>query len=295
MGKVLASDYPANKMMRLVVPLLVLLFSASALRAQEWAQVPGPAPGPTQVIGFYTAGCIQGAEALPLQGPGYEAIRVSRNRYWGHPVTIDYIRTLAERVRSAGQSHLYIGDIGQARGGPMSFGHASHQNGLDVDIWLNLDPKQSLPAALREDPPLPSMVLADHTAVDPARFGPAQVTLLRLAATDPKVDRVFVHWTIKRALCDGVGGAGEGDRAWLRRIRPWRGHDSHFHVRLRCPAGSPRCVEQAAVHLRAAQRLRVVLAGDLDALAEELRQHRHRHELARQPGAAAALLRHHAA
>jgi hypothetical protein len=127
MGKVLATDYPANKMMRLVVPLLVLLVSTGAVRAQEWGQVTGPAPGPTQVIGFYTAGCIQGAQALPLEGPGYEAIRVSRNRYWGHPATISYIRTLAERVRAAGQSHLYIGDIGQPRGGPMSFGHASHQ------------------------------------------------------------------------------------------------------------------------------------------------------------------------
>jgi hypothetical protein len=31
---------------------------------------------------------------------------------------------------------LYIGDISQPRGGPMTSGHASHQIGLDADIWM---------------------------------------------------------------------------------------------------------------------------------------------------------------
>jgi len=140
-----------------------------------------------------------------------------------------------------------VGDMSQPRGGPMVFGHAAHQNGLDVDIWFNLDPKPPLAASERENIDLPSMVLASQAAINPARFGKRQVRLLRLAATDPRVDRIFVHWTIKRALCDGYGGAGEGDRSWLHRIRPWYGHDDHFHVRLTCPTGSPDCQGQPAV------------------------------------------------
>ena len=115
MGKVLAGGYPANKMVRFVVPLLAAILSISSALAQDWATVSTPSPGPTQSIGFYTAGCLQGAQALPLDGPGYEAIRVSRNRYWGQPVTLDFITTLAEKMRAAGQAHLYIGDIGQPR------------------------------------------------------------------------------------------------------------------------------------------------------------------------------------
>src|SRR5262245_486610 len=102
MGKVLAGRYLANKMTRFVIPLLAAVLAAFAASAQEWGQVSTPAPGPTQSIGFYTAGCLQGAQALPLDGPGYEAIRVSRNRYWGQPVTLDFIKALSEKVRAAG-------------------------------------------------------------------------------------------------------------------------------------------------------------------------------------------------
>src|ERR1043166_4991919 len=107
MGKVIAAAYHGNKMMRLVVPLIAVICMSAGARGQDWSQVTTAAAGPPQSIGFYTAGCLQGAQALPLDGPGYEAIRVSRNRYWGQPVTIDFIKTLAEQVRTAGQAHLY--------------------------------------------------------------------------------------------------------------------------------------------------------------------------------------------
>src|SRR5713101_917582 len=105
-------------MMRWVVPLFTAMLAAVSASAQEWSQVATPTPGPSQSIGFYSAGCLQGAQALPFDGPGYEAIRISRNRYWGQPVTLDFITTLSEKVRAVGQSPLYIGDIVQPRGGP---------------------------------------------------------------------------------------------------------------------------------------------------------------------------------
>src|SRR5689334_4910954 len=112
MGKVLATGYRANKMKRFLVPLLALLCGGSAAAA-DWSTVTTPVAGPTQSIGFYTAGCLQGAEALPFDGPGYEVIRISRNRYWGQPVMLEYILALAAHIKSVGQAHLYIGDIGQ--------------------------------------------------------------------------------------------------------------------------------------------------------------------------------------
>lgn len=228
--------------MRFVVPLIALLLGPSAAGAQEWAQVTGPAPGPTQVIGFYSAGCIQGAQPLPLEGPGYEAIRVSRNRYWGHPATLDFIRTFAERVRSAGQSHLYIGDIGQPRGGPMSFGHASHQVGLDVDIWFERQPGARRAPQERENPLLRSLVRSDDASIDDTVFTEQHTALLRTAATMPGVDRMFVNKWIKQRICN----TATGNRSWLRKLVPWYGHDEHFHVRLFCPPGNPQCTPQAA-------------------------------------------------
>src|SRR6185369_12168456 len=99
-------------MKHLLIPLIALLCGGAgrSAAAADWSTVTTPAPGPTQSIGFYSAGCLQGAQPLPLDGPGYEAIRISRNRYWGQPAMIDYIMALGTQVRTAGQAHLYIGD-----------------------------------------------------------------------------------------------------------------------------------------------------------------------------------------
>jgi penicillin-insensitive murein endopeptidase len=236
MGNLLAAGYPANKMKRIVVSLLAALLCCGA----DWSTVKTPSSGPTQSIGFYSAGCIQGAQPLPLEGPGYEAIRISRNRYWGHPVTLQFIQTLSEKIRAAGQHYLYIGDIGQPRGGPAPTGHASHQTGLDADIWYEREPGPRLPPAQRENPRLRPLVIQDRT-IDDQVFNQQHVTLIRTAAEMPNLDRMFVNRWIKARLCATV----TGDRSWLRKVVPWYGHDDHFHVRLYCPPGNPLCQPQA--------------------------------------------------
>lgn len=223
-------------MTRFLVPLLAAMLAVLPASAQEWGQVSTPTPGPPQSIGFYSAGCLQGAQALPLDGPGYEAIRVSRNRYWGQPVTLDFVKRFSEQVRAAGQAPLYIGDIGQPRGGPAPSGHASHQVGLDVDIWFERQPGARRAPVERENPRLRSLVRADDGGIDDTVFTDQHVALLRLAASSPGVDRMFVNKWIKQRLCHSV----TGNRSWLRKLVPWVGHDEHFHVRLHCPPGATR-------------------------------------------------------
>src|SRR4029453_3139489 len=170
MGKVLAGEYRANKMTRFVVSLLAAMLMVFTASAQDWSSVATPPQGPTQSIGFYSAGCLQGAQALPLDGPGYEAIRISRNRYWGQPVTLDFIKRFSEQVRDAGQAPLYIGDIGQPRGGPAPSGHASHQTGLDVDIWFERQPGGRRAPADRENPRLRPLGRAADDGIDDPLF-----------------------------------------------------------------------------------------------------------------------------
>ena len=220
---------------------------AGSSRSEEWGNVLTPTAGPARVIGGPGNGCIAGAERLPPDGLGYQAIRLSRHRNFGYPETVDFVERLGKKAAAAGLAPFYVGDMAQPRGGPMTSGHAAHENGVDVDIWFNLEPKPDLAPEAREDVELPSMVLPDKSDIDRSRFGENQVRLLRLAASDAHVDHIFVHPTIKRALCQGFGGGGDGDRSWLHKIRPWYGHDEHFHVRLACPADSPDCVGQEAV------------------------------------------------
>jgi penicillin-insensitive murein endopeptidase len=211
--------------------------AAPAQPADSWGAVAGPTAGPARVIGGTSLGCLAGAVPLPPEGPGWQAVRLSRNRHWGHPALVGLVRDIAARAQAGGLPILWIGDMAQPRGGPMPYGHASHQTGLDVDIWLDLGAKPAaLARAARESIAVASLVLPDGRDVDPARFTAQHATLIRIAAEMPGVDRVLVHHGIKRALCREQAGA-----AWLRRVRPWRGHDSHMHIRLRCPPDQAAC------------------------------------------------------
>ncbi len=205
-------------------------------RAESWGAVVSPAPGPPHVIGGTGLGCIAGAVRLADEGPGWQAVRVSRNRHWGHPATVAWVQAFAAQARARGFPDLWIGDLAQPRGGRMTYGHASHQTGLDADIWLDLSPKRRVPAAQREQIPVASLVLPDESGVDPSRFTDQHVALIRLAAEQPGLDRLLVNHAIKRELCRRHRG-----EAWLRRVRPWRGHDSHMHIRLPCPPGQREC------------------------------------------------------
>ena len=218
-----------------------VLWLACALHAHAWDDVDGPAAGAPEAIGSYAAGCIAGAERLPADGPGYQAVRLERNRHYGHPELVEFIAALAAQADASGLGLLPIGDLSQPRGGPMPSGHASHQVGLDVDIFYRLDLPRLPEAERGEDLELPSLVDYERRALN-ERFGEHQVELLRLAASDPDVARIFVSPLIKQAMCKRTWP----DRSFLRKLRPWYGHDDHLHVRLDCPPESPDCVPQPA-------------------------------------------------
>jgi penicillin-insensitive murein endopeptidase len=220
-----------------VVPVTV----AAPARAvpTAWSALTAPAPGPARVIGGYGAACITGAVPLAPDGVGYQAADLSRGRVYGHPDLLAFLTTLGRQVDATHLGTMLVGDLAQARGGPMSSGHVSHQGGLDVDIWYRLDVTPRPPAA-REGLSEPSMIDAATGRPDPARWSQRQADLIHLAALDPRVSRVFVGAAIKRDLCERQWP----DRSWLRQVRPWPGHDDHLHVRLRCPGDSPACRSQ---------------------------------------------------
>lgn len=235
---------------RLILALAVLALPAAARAgstAEDWAQIGVPAhagglPG-AQSIGGYTNGCVSGAVALPLQDTGYQVMRLSRHRYYGHPELIHFIHELGAGAAGRQLGTLLIGDLGQPRGGPTLSGHRSHQTGLDVDIWFLLAPEASrrlLSADEREHWSAPAMVDL-RTDRMLSQWTPAHARLLELAAGHPDVDRVFVNPAIKRALCTQRTRA---DANWLRKIRPWWKHEDHFHVRLKCPPGNAYCDAQ---------------------------------------------------
>ncbi|MGJ4939896.1 penicillin-insensitive murein endopeptidase [Bradyrhizobium sp. HKCCYLS1011] len=197
-----------------------------------------PAALPTKVIGTYNRGCIAGAEPMPINGDTWQVMRLSRNRNWGHPQLIALLKRLAAKAhKDAGWPGILVGDIGQPRGGPALSGHASHQIGLDADIWLTPMPDHRLSRNEREEMSAVMMVREDRLDVDPRVFTPGHLAVIRDAAKEPAVQRIFVNAAIKKALCRQA----KGDRSWLTKVRPWWGHDYHFHIRMTCPEGDAEC------------------------------------------------------
>lgn len=191
--------------------------------------------------GGYARGCLAGGQALAETGPTWQAMRLSRNRNWGHPDLIDYIHKLSRKVaKLPGWDGLYVGDLSQPKGGPMLTGHRSHQIGLDVDFWMRPADDLMLSKKTREAISSISMRRASGAYVND-NWTPQHAQVLKAAASDRRVARLFVFPGAKVWMCENMSG----DRRWLRKIRPWWGHHYHFHVRLSCPPGARHCENQA--------------------------------------------------
>lgn len=228
-------------MKRLLIALCALLASPWAMAATPWQSIPHPIGGTPQSIGAFSNGCIIGAQPLPLEASGYQVMRQDQRRYFGHPDLILFIQRLATQVHNLGLGEVLIGDMGMAAGGRFSSGHASHQSGLDVDIWLQLPKSRWSSQMLLKPQPL-DLVSADGRNVVARHWQPEIDSLIKVAAKDEEVTRIFVNPAIKKQLCADAGN----DRDWLHKVRPWFGHRAHMHVRLRCPPESLECEDQAA-------------------------------------------------
>lgn len=234
--------------MKHLIASLVLVFCVTSMANAETpakqlfgAKSDGSEQRPAP-YGSYAKGCVAGAVQLPETGPTWQAMRLSRNRNWGHPETISFIEKLSRfAAKQRGWDGLYIGDISQPRGGPMLSGHRSHQVGLDIDIWMLAPDRLDLSPKQRENISSVSMRRNNGAFVN-SKWTPQHHALLRAAAKDKRVARIFVFPGAKVQMCKDE----TGDRRWLRKIRPWWGHHYHFHVRLKCPKGARGCTNQAA-------------------------------------------------
>lgn len=230
----------------IILTACAALFTGGTAEAQVAREVFGALSGPagqrTDAVGNYNRGCLMGGVEMPPDGPHWQDVRRNRNKSYGHPATIDFLKRFSEIVAANDNWRgILIGDISQPRGGP-AVGHSSHQIGLDADIYLTEMPPQRLNEVQREEMDMPSVLRPGTLTVDDTRWRPEHLRLIRRAALQPEVERIFVHPGIKKKICETAGG----DRSWLRKVRPAYGHDYHFHIRLACPAGTA-CEKQDPV------------------------------------------------
>jgi penicillin-insensitive murein endopeptidase len=123
----------------------------------------------------------------------------------------------------------------------MPSGHSSHQTGLDVDIWLKPNYPYILSDNERETLSSISHVTPQQTMRD--SWDKSYTDFVLMAARNHNVSRIFVNPAIKRRICEQTDW--QKNLHALAKIRPWYGHDSHMHVRLKCPSNNSACVDQA--------------------------------------------------
>jgi penicillin-insensitive murein endopeptidase len=222
-------------MLFLVIIALHLTGSSDTFAANPWGAQRSPASGPAESIGTPTAGCLKGGIALNTSVPGVVLTRPERHRYYGHPRLVELLSSVGSSRAQKSLAPLFLGDVAQARGGPTMSAHASHQTGLDADILYAVPAKWNYKAKKQRAPAAPGMVDTRKKKVT-ASFGPAQVALLKSFAEQDQIDRVLVHYAIKKELCERAP-----KEAWIRKIRPWYGHDHHFHIRVKCAASDQKC------------------------------------------------------
>lgn len=230
--------YYMKRLMR-SLPLFWALVLTSSIFAADWHTVKYPTAGASEIYGSYANGCFAGGIDIATQATGYEQVRPSRNRHYGMPTMAQFVNHLNLWADQRGKV-LILGDISQPRGGPANFGHASHQTGLDIDIWFE-EREDHLPHSLRESLQTPSVVNPTTGKIN-QHWHPFYREILFMASQYPETERIFVNPIIKAHLC-----ATEKDQRWLNKLRPWYGHDSHFHIRLKCPTDAAGCIAQAPI------------------------------------------------
>lgn len=236
------ADFFWKNIMKFIQLLVIasIASSGTAFANNNWHTIKHPSDGQTKIYGSYANGCFSGGVTIPINGNGFQQVRPSRNRYYGDESLLMFIESLGQYAQGRDRT-VILGDSSQPRGGPMNSGHSSHQVGLDVDIWFEAIGPQGLTGKQREGLSTPSLVNAKKGKIS-KHWQPYYRDLLYQAAIYPKTERIFVNPVIKSYLCET-----EQDKSWLYKVRPWSGHDSHFHVRLACPKNQPNCEAQAPV------------------------------------------------
>lgn len=231
----------AALLLPLAIASLPVYATSPSKVVNPWSQFKGPKLGKAEVIGGYTAGCLVGAQQMPIIGAHHRMMRPARKRYFAHPELASLLLQIAAELHQTDKRLMLIGDLSQARGGPTMSQHQSHQNGLDADIWyLRARAGKALAANKLDSFAALDIVDGKRQRLKKNAWTPEVQTLLRKLGQEPRIERLLVNPVIKQELCKSE----TGDRRWLAKVRPWWGHSAHVHVRMACPKDSSDCQAQ---------------------------------------------------
>jgi len=197
-----------------------------------------------QAVGFYSKGRLKNATSLDADGVGYLKLFTDRDRGYGTGLLVDTLVDLGAKLMDQypASERIQIGDISGPVGGKISR-HASHQNGLDVDLaFMRTNKKEQSPSV---ETGFIEVFVKGSKVTKNFNTERNWFVINSLVKTD-KIVRIFVDKVIKKELCQYAkkNNLLSEHEETLRRLRPWPHHGDHMHVRFVCPESSSRCVSQ---------------------------------------------------
>ncbi len=222
-------------------------------------------PARTSVsVGSPQDGRLRNAAALPERGPGFRhhPDKPPERRYGTTELVAAIMRAAKRADEALPGSELSIGDIGFEGGGPAR-GHASHQNGRDVDIMFFLLDAHNKP---RPGHPIPLDLKGEGTDYRDLKAGdddvPVRLDVPRtwrfvealVGDPDAHIQRIFVAEHIRAMLLEHAGAISAPDAAVARfadvTCQPSSPHDDHFHIRFFCSAADVRegCTDRSPIY-----------------------------------------------
>ena len=185
---------------------LGLAMAASGLQVDWRESVP---------IGTPEAGRLERGVRLPAVGPSFftwdPVLRRSPNRAWRRWGTDRLVRVLVGVAREYREAHpraprMAVGDISRPNGGDFGprfgyIGHASHQNGLDADVY--------------------------YPRADGRERAPRYASQIDRRLSQELVDRFLAQGAEVIFVGPNTGLAGPPGR-----VQVLANHDNHLHVRL---------------------------------------------------------------
>ncbi len=193
-----------------------------------------------QSIGFYSKGKLSNASKLGSSSKDWKELFPVRNRSFANDTLIEAIKKSAYEIhqRSSDSERLQVSDFSALNGGKLG-GHASHQNGLDVDVvYLRYDRTEQ---EINGNRGLEEKFVKDSEVTSNFDLE-RNWNLIQQLVTDNDVNRIFVDEAIKDLLCKVYQDETNLlATEVLRRLRPWPSHDDHLHLRLKCPVHQISC------------------------------------------------------
>jgi penicillin-insensitive murein endopeptidase len=198
-----------------------------------------------EAIGYYSNGSIKHSHSIDdYKKSGVVKLFKSRGQNFGTSDIMRALTGLAKHMKTTYPTieRTQIGDISAVEGGRIPR-HKSHQNGLDADVvYYRVN-------ELSQSPQYPEW--AEDFVVKSKLTKNFHIErnweAMKYLVHNHDVGRIFVDSAIKKALCEFANQKGEleSETEVLRRLRREDAvHMHHFHLRLKCPAGSPDCESQ---------------------------------------------------